>query len=361
MYITVGRKDIVVGPRGRLAFASVVVLIVHFFIFWGIASMRALPYNLPDQEDKAPPVEVEVYDQIPPPPPIPRHVVEPVPPVVPPKVEPKPVPQPQPQPQQAAAPPQTPQPQPVPEPPAAAPSLAIKTQPMQKVDVQAEQARQMSDTTLAQSNVDMPTLAPEPSKTRTKKRSDADSGIQGPASDVKSLTALNLHQASGSTATLTAKVAPSGLAAPSGGPGSPSGGGPAGGGALANFNGGQGMIGKGRGSLTQALQNHEYCNTAVAKGKSPPPNCNASGLSGETGLGLVDRPDLKKAAAQRDANLQYKTGSGNAAYWQRVSGSPSTGVQPNFRPDDHEPGAGAYSDPKDQRVMSGGGDSKSGN
>ncbi len=360
MYIRLGDREIKVGPRSRLAASTAIVLLVHFFVFWGIASMRDVAYNLPDHEDPAPPLEVEVYDiHEPPPTPVPVIKVEPRPVETPP--EPKPTPQPQQQQQQAAAPP--PVPQPVPEPPA--PQMAIKAQAVPQLNLQRDQARQLTQTQLADSQNDVP-LVDMPSH-NIKKRKDEEAGLQKPTSDVQSLNALNLHQATDAPPALAAAVAPSGLPAP----GNPASGGPAGGGtpsagggAMAGLKNGQGIVGKdmnGRGSLTQAMQNHDYCNQAVVKGKSPPPNCNMTGLSGQTNLGLIDRPDLKKAAAQRDANLKYKTGTGNSDYWNRVAGSPSTGIQPNFRPDDG-PQKGAYTDPKDQRVMAGGStDPKSGN
>lgn len=364
MYITVGRKDIVIGPKGRLAFSTTVVLIMHLLMFWGFAQLRPKIMDLPER-DYQPPMDVEVY-QIKEPPPEPVPVLKITPrEIQPPQVEPKPVPQPQPQVQEAAAAPaRATSVEPVPAPPSPVPSPAIKTQTIEKIELQQQQAKQLNQNIAANNTADLPTLE---SQTKTKQRKDEEAGLQKPVAGVTSLSSLNLHATPDSAPVLEADVAPSGLPAPGGG--SPGGGGsPAaggGGGSVAGLAGAQGIIGKdlkGRGSLTQAMQNHDYCAEAKIKGKTPPANCKTNALTGETSLGLVDRPDLQKAAGQRDANLQYKTGAGNSDYWNRVSGSPSTGIQPNFRPDDGVPHKGAYSNPKDERVMNGAKtDPKSGN
>ncbi len=355
MYITVGRKDIVIGPKGRLAFSTVVVLIMHLLVLWGLVQMRPRIYTFHYSDTEAP-LEVELY-QVKEPPPEPVPVVKLNPhQIVLPKVEPKPQPQ-----QQAAAP--APAAQPVPAPPSPAPDPAIKARPIEQIDLQQQQVKSFSQTVVA-NNADMPTLAPAPSLNKVKQRKDEEAGLVKPVTGVTGLSSLNLHAVPDTAPSLEADVAPSGLPAPSGGgkPGGSTAGG--GGGAAAGLAGAQGMIGKamnGRGSLTQAMQNHDYCAEARIKGQTPPPNCKMNALTGQADLGLVNRPDLQKAAAARDANLQYKTGSGNSDYWNRVGGGGSTGVQPNFRPDD-QPRKGAYSNPKDQRVMDGvNTDPKSGN
>lgn len=352
MYITVGRKDIEIGPRSRLVFSTTVVVLAHLLVLWGFAMMRTVPYDLPYKEDDTP-ISVDLYE-IPPPPPIqqpqpvidlvPRHIDVPRPQQTPARTEaaaanPAPVPAPQPQP---------------------APQIAVRAQ-TDDVDIEkpapltrAQQAALADSTVRAQV---VQTLG------KTKKRDD-DEGLQKPASaaDAQALNDLSLHQAANAPAMLDASVAPSGLNAPSGAQanaGGKPGGAPGGGGGGITI-GPDGFIGKGvkgRGSLTQAMQNHDYCNTTVVKGKTPPPNCDMADLNGRGNLGLIDRPDLKKAAAQRDANLKYKTTPGNSDYWGRVNGS----VSPKWQPDDQSR-KGAYSDPKDQRVMNGGNtDPKSGN
>ncbi len=353
MYITVGRKDIVIGPRARWAASTAVALFVHLLAVWGILSSWPKPYDMTDL-DTTPPEDVLIYEVPKPPEPQPKVIVQPRPQVTPREVQ---APQAEPKPEQAAAPPPSVVPQP--QPPTPAPQVAIKTQTVPQVDIQQNQSRQFTQDKLADATSDVPEIARP--HTTTKKKKDEDAGLQKPAADAGALSDLNLHQAANAPPALAAGVEPSGLSAPGAAAGGK--GAPAGAGALAGLNGAQGVVGKGmngRGSLTQAMQNHDFCNTAVAKGKSPPPNCDMAALSGQANLGLKNRPDLKAAAAAVDANRAYKTGAGNSDYWNRVGGSPSTGVQPNFRPEDHDPGPGAYSKPDDQDVMGGHANPKTG-
>ncbi len=106
----------------------------------------------------------------------------------------------------------------------------------------------------------------------------------------------------------------------------------------------------GRGQLTQAMQNHDYCVAQQTAGKPIPANCNMASLTGMKPTGLKPDADFQKAVAKKDANARYTQAAGNSDYWKRVNHVPATSDR-----DDDLPKPGSYTGAKDQRVMAGGG------
>jgi hypothetical protein len=161
---------------------------------------------------------------------------------------------------------------------------------------------------------------------------------------------IKLHEAPAPS--LQTVVAPSGLT-PDGSHlavGAPAniGGAAGGAAAAAGSAGGKNGLKGGRGALSQALQNDDYCLKAQRDGKPIPANCHMKALTEMAALSMKLDPHLQKEADAHAFQQKYKTTPGNAAYWNR-NNAPSTS---GFRvPDDDQ--AGAYTSAKDQRVMAG--------
>jgi outer membrane biosynthesis protein TonB len=308
-----------IDPRGRLGVAVALALVLHALFFWMLISEHQRAWNIHQvwqSEDEPLPVDLWTPSE-PRPQPEPVQVQAVKPHQVPPKPEtqPKTEPEPQPQPQPAvqAAPPQpTPQPQTQPEVYIPAPNPDVKPLTAPSATPAFEAPREIGMT----------------GKTKKKDRDDiqkADSAALGQMSD------LHLHQVPADAPVLSA-VAPSGLT-PTVDAGGAAGGASAGSGAgrLGNVQLPGGVNGtglKGRGAVSQALQNHDYCVDKQIDGKPIPKDC--------------DMPDLANELARR--NMIAKPG--NADYWDRVN-------HPIQDPghDDHRPRPGEYHTGKAARVQ----------
>jgi hypothetical protein len=157
---------------------------------------------------------------------------------------------------------------------------------------------------------------------------------------------LKLHEAPSQS--LQTVVAPSGLT-PDGthlAVGAPPGGSAIGGGALA---GGHNGLKGGRGILSQALQDDDFCLKAQRDGKPIPANCHMKSLTQMAGLTTKLDAHLQKEADAQAFQQKYKTQPGNQAYWNRNNVNSRPGSQLGEGDDQ----AGAYTDAKDQRVMAG--------
>lgn len=96
--------------------------------------------------------------------------------------------------------------------------------------------------------------------------------------------------------------------------------------------------------MQEALHFGNYCRGQQSRGEKPHPSCGLDDLASLSEIGPRD-PD--GVMARKDREQQYRTSPGNAEYWKRVNRSPS-----NYRVDE-PPNPGAYTNPKDQRGMSG--------
>jgi hypothetical protein len=352
MTVAVGERKVLIGQRERLAASITVALLVHMLVLWSLVTSR---YNEMDihvvYDDNV--VDAELYrpEPIPdiPPPPLPRPVhqlhQEPMTSWQPPVPQPAPSPSPQPAPQQAQA-------EPTP-----APDTQLKVAPRQVDNIQAinspvAKAIPQPQPALQNAPSSIPTVedTPSPTPMKAKKKEEEETldakrqiaNAPTPPSD------LNLHEASVPNVQLS-PVAPSGLTPNPASRLASGGGAPAGGAAGAAGGGGSGVVGlKGRGTATQALQNHENCITRQTAGKPIPVPCNMKDLASMTPTGPKADADFQAAAAKRDANLKYKTDPGNADYWKRVGHAPD---QYHNTEDFAKPGQ--YSSAKDQRVMAG--------
>jgi hypothetical protein len=298
------------------------------------------------------PVDTTLYRPEPIPEPVPplhqlrQEPIPAAPPVPRPEVEPAPSPQPQPSPQST---PQQAQIQPVPQP------TPQRVAPRQVDNVQAintptAKAIQQPQPTLQDAAANVPSVSDEPSPTpqKVKKKEEEqalDAKRQMTAAAVPAPSDLNLHETPVPSVSVS-PVAPSGLTPNPASRLAAGGGTPSAGGAAAP--GGQAGTGlKGRGSATQALQNHEDCVSRQTEGKPIPPSCKMKDYASMQSVGPRPDADFQAAAAQRDARRKYKTDPGNADYWNRVGHNPST-----FKPSENDhPTPGAYDSAKDQRVM----------
>ena len=346
--ITVAGRTVRLGEREKLAGATTIVLIMHALLIWGLAVMQPRPYNL--SEDRTQVIDTELYRIEPEQPPIPK--VEPVElrPVIHQQQAEQQQPPPQPQPQQQQAAPSPPAPQPTPA-PAPSPNLAVAPRPDDSFAPIKAPALQKPSTqpTLSNSST-VAEVAPEPNPNLKAKKKQDDGKVEAKseASLAHDSSDLKLHDAS--VADLTA-VTPSGLT-PHLTAGATAGGGAPGGARAGGAAGGGGINGvglNGRSGVTQALQNHESCAQLKIEGKPLPDSCKMTAMDQAAGLSMKPDAGLQAAAAQRDADLKYKTQAGNSDYWKRVNASP----QSRYEPGDGTPKPGQYSNPKDDKVMNG--------
>ncbi|ESQ84508.1 hypothetical protein AEAC466_09150 [Asticcacaulis sp. AC466] len=327
--------------RTRLVGTTAVVLVMHGLVLWSLILTHPKAWQLDHDMEEPPPVLVELWQAQPPPEP----KVQPV--VMPREVVPQPRDVPQPMqrdaprdiPKQTQTPQtQTPQtqaaeaapPQPVPQP--VAPSITLNI-PQEKPLVVAAPAVVP----------DVPAPARIPGRVK-KKTQDEVSAKHEDA--VTRMSDLNLHDAANVSLPALQAVKPSGLVA------APSAGGRLGSmGAPAGLPSGTGVLKGGRGQVSQALQNHGYCEATRQAGKPIPADCNMTDLAHQPPLGPRPDADLQAAVREKDTRLRYKSSPGNAEYWQRVNRAPT----PNDRHMDDEPKKGAYFNEHDQRIMGNGG------
>ena len=333
--------------RARLAGALLVVLLFHLCFLWILVNTRSDEWKSRLQDE-----EVTLIDTFEPPPPEPVVPIQKIKPV------PKPVQQTQPQPQpsqpdqQAAAPAPAVQPIPV----QATPQPVVEPKPVPApvpAPIPAVVVPQQKPApVVAPAAPPQPVAAPAPMPSmKIKKKSD--DVLQKPAVDsVANVDDLNLHQVQATDVPALDAVPASGLSdnkpsAPANAPG---------GGRLGAMNaqglpsGLNGVGLNGRGKLTQAMQNHDYCVAQQTAGKPIPGACDMASLTGMKPLGLKPDSNLQAAVAKKDADLRYQQAAGNDDYWKRVNHVPTT----SDRSDDL-PKPGSYTGAKDQRVMGGGG------
>jgi hypothetical protein len=339
--------------------ATTLVLLLHLLALWLLIVSYPKVVDLPDTdrdilhaELDQPPPEPEVQPllrlQL-----VPRPVPLPQPQ---PQTQPEPKPQAQQQPAAQAVPaPPTPQPVPQPTPEPAKPAPQVINRPQETFDTPRTQTLQArSDVKLQSPSVPNQTLEPE-SKTadiRLKKKQEEELEARQTTMTALAPAAVGdvkLHEAPSQT--LQTVVAPTGLT-PDGthlATGASQGGGlQAGGAAGGAADGSKTGIKGGRGVLSQALQNDDFCLKAQRDGKPLPVGCHMKSLTEMAALTTKLDPHLQKEADAHAFQQKYKTTPGNAAYWKRNSPTSNPGVRLS---DDDQ--AGAYTDPKDQRVLAG--------
>ncbi len=351
--LAVDDRRFVMGDRLRWTFATALVLVFHLLLLWVLIAANSQPYNLPDVDQDV--IQAELYQPQPPPPQ--------VQPVLKLQLVPRPVPPPQPQPQpqkqtlaQAAPAPVPAPPTPVPEaakplPPTPTPLPKVVNRPQETFDTPRTPTLQArADVKLQTVQAPDQTMDPESKtadiKLKKKEEEELEARQATALRPADTVGDLKLHEAPSQS--LQTVVAPSGLT-PDGnhlaiGTPSSAGGGLAGGAAAGGKNGLKG----GRGVLTQALQNDDYCLKAQRDGKPIPANCHLTGLTQMAALTAKLDPHLQKEADAHAFQQKYKTQPGNDAYWNRNNAPSNPGIR---LPDDDQ--AGAYTDPKDQRVMTG--------
>ena len=351
--VAIDDRRFTVGEPAQRIFATTVVLLLHVVLLWTL-TVTARPTIVFQDEDDHRVIQAELDEPVPPPEPervIPLqlvpHPVTPPQPQPKPQPQPNPEPQPQPQKQAAVAPvPAPPQPTPVPD----KPEPKVINRPQDTFDAPRQPVLQArSDVKLQNNQVSAPTVEPElqAANTRLKKKQDEElQARQTAPAVVQNFGDIKLHEAP-STGIQTV-VAPSGLT-PDGthlATGAP----PSGGGAAGASGGktGTGIKG-GRGGLTQALQNDDFCLKAQREGKPIPADCHMKGLTEMAALSMKLDPHLQKEADAHAFQQKYKTSPGNDAYWKRNSVNSRPGSQLGEGDDQ----AGAYTDPKDQRVLAG--------
>jgi len=344
--VAIDGRRFVLGDRAQKGFATAVVLVLHLLVFWAL--FIPLPVET-DQTDRDQDVIQAELDEPVPPPVIPVQLVPRQ--VAPPRPVPQPKPQPQPEPQKQAAVapvPAPPQPQPVPVPDKPQPKVIDR--PQETFDTPRQPTLQArSDVKLQNSQASAPAVEPElqAANTRLKKKQEEElEARQNSGAVVSTFNDVKLHEAP--TAGIQTVVAPSGL--------TPDGthlatGAPQSGGAVAGAAGGKtgtGLKG-GRGGLTQALQNDDFCLKAQRDGKPIPADCHMKGMTEMAALSMKLDPHLQKEADAHAFQQKYKTSPGNDAYWKRNNVNSRPGSQLGEGDDQ----AGAYTDPKDQRVLTG--------
>lgn len=358
--LIVNDRRFVFGDRARWATATALVLMLHLVVLWGLTVPLKFA-DLPDVDQDV--IQAELYQTPPPPDVQPVIPVELVPRPVPQPPQPRPQPEPQPQkPAQAAAAapapaPPTPQvqaqaqPQPQPTPAPAKPMPQVVNRPQDTFDTPRNPSLQArADVKLQSAQAPDQTLDPELKTANVKLKKKQEEELEAhqalTATAAANLGDIKLHDSSAPVQTV---VAPSGLT-PDGthlATGAPPAGG-AGGAAGAMAGNGKTGIKGGRGALTQALQNDDYCLKAQRDGKPIPANCHMKGLTEMAALTAKLDPHLQKEADDHAFQQKYKTSPGNAAYWKRNSPTSNPGVRLS---DDDQ--AGAYTSDKDQRVMAG--------
>jgi len=344
-------RRFVMGDRAQKAFATTVVLLFHVLILWVFLASTGRDMNMPDLSVDQDVIQAELYQPEPPEPQVqPVVPVQVVPrPVTPPKSVSQPQAQPQPQKQASVAPvpaPAQPQPTPVPD----KPQPQVVNRPQDVFDTPRQPTLQTrSDVKLQNSQATGQTLDPElqAANTKLKKKQEEElEARQTVTATASNVGDLKLHEAPSSS--VQTVVAPSGLT-PDGthlATGAPSAGGAAGAGAAA---GGKTGLKGGRGGLTQALQNDDFCLKAQRDGKPIPADCHMKGLTEMAALSMKLDPHLQKEADAHAFQQKYKTTPGNDAYWKRGNVNSRPGSQLGEGDDE----AGAYTDPKAQRVFTG--------
>jgi hypothetical protein len=350
--IAIDDRRFTVGERAQRAFAATVVLLFHVVLMMAL-TVTARP-DMKFKDDDRDLIQAELDEPVPPP--VPERVIplQLVPhPVTPPEPQPQPKtqvqPEPQPQKQAAVAPipaPPVPQPTPVPD----KPQPKVVNRPQDTFDMPRQPVLQaQSDVKLQNNQVAAPTVEPElqAANTRLKKKQEEElEARQAAPAVVSNFGDIKLHEAP--TTGIQTVVAPSGL--------TPDGthlatGAPQAGGGAAGASGGKTGTGikGGRGGLTQALQNDDFCLKAQRDGKPIPADCHMKGLTEMAALSMKLDPHLQKEADAHAFQQKYKTTPGNDAYWKRNS----VNSRPGSQLGDEDDQAGAYTDPKDQRVLTG--------
>lgn len=352
--LVVNDRRHVLGERARWISATALVLMLHLVVLWGLTVPLKFA-DMPDVDQDV--IQAELY-QMPPPPE--------VQPVIPVELVPRPVPAPRPQPQSQPQPQaqklaqSTPAPAPVPAPPApqvqpspepAKPMPQVVNRPQDTFDTPRNPTLQArADVKLQSAQAPDQTLDPELKaanlKLKKKQEEDLEAHQTLTATAAANVGDIKLHDSSAPS--FQTVVAPSGLTPDGTHLATGASGGPAGGAAgAATGNGKTGLKG-GRGSVSQALQNDDYCLKAQRDGKPIPANCHMKSLTEMAALTTKLDPHLQKEADAHAFQQKYKTTPGNDAYWKRNSPTSNPGVR---LPDDDQ--AGAYTSAKDQRVMAG--------
>ena len=327
--------------RARLAGAVLLVLLFHALFLWVLVNTHSDTWNVRELVEDELPVPIELWQPTPPPEPVPL-----------PKPVPRPVEQQQPQPEQQQA-------QPAPSaPPAAVPQPVVQPQPAPVVTPQPVVQPQPVPAVVVPQEKPAPVVAPvappqpvaapdlPPSIKLKKKTREA---VQKMTADSTAADDLHLHEALTTDVPAIQNVPSSGLSPKPSAP-------PAPGGRLGAMqaqglpSGIDGVGLNGRGKLTQAMQNHDYCVAQQTAGKPIPATCDMAGLNGMKSQGLKADAALQAAVAKKDATARYTQASGNSDYWKRVNHVPTT----SDRSDDL-PKSGSYTGAKDQRIMAGGG------
>lgn len=318
--------------RARLAGVLVVVLLFHACFLWILINTRSDTWNVHELVEDDLPIPIELWTPPPPEPPV-VPIEQPVP-----KPETQPETQPQPQPQQQQA-------QPAPAPQAAAPQPVVQPTPTPAVVVPQEKPVPV----VAPVAEPQPVPAPVPN---IKVRKEAPVVLKKKVEEAAANTSdLNLHEVQAVNIPALQAVPSSGLAPKPSAQAPAAPGGRLGAMQAQGLPGGVSGVGlNGRGQLTQAMQNHDYCVAQQTAGKPIPASCNMVALSGMKSTGLKPDADFQAAVAKTDANARYTQAAGNSDYWKRVNHVPTTSDR-----DDDLPKQGAYTNAKDQRIMGGGG------
>jgi hypothetical protein len=314
--------------RSRLTGSIVLALVLHGLLFWMLVATHPEIWNLDSQFIEEPFLPAEIWDV--PPPPKPEVKPAPVPVIVPREVQQPETPQPV-----DEAPRETEQ-----APPAVVPQPVVQPQPVKPITVTIPKEKPL-DLTAPATVADAPPSPSMSARAKKKAQEELDAKAQETVGQVSD---LNLHETPNINVPALQKVAPSGLA-------------PAGGGGRlgamqppAGLPSGTGTLKGGRGQVTQALQNHDWCVSTQKSGKPLPADCQMTDLASQKNLGPKPDAGLQAAVAKKDKTLRYKTSAGNDAYWNRVTHVPTAADQR-----DQAPQPGAYSNAKDQRNMGNGG------
>lgn len=339
-----GRLD----RRSRLGSAIAFAVLLHLLLLWLLLAEHPRPWDMPHWQDETPPPPVDLWT---PAEPVPEEATPPnVPRVTPHEIPtpeaPKPQPQTEPQPQASPKTETDIQPQ-----PALAPSPSVPS-------VQPSPAPQITVPTPTPDVKPLPTVAPAPvadtprstSMSLKTKKKDQDDNLQKMEAAPGQVSDLNLHQVPADIPTLSAATpsgatpaTPGSAGSRAGAAGSAAGGAAAGGGKAGGLPGGLSGLGlNGRGALSQALQNHDYCVDKQINGKPIPKDCHMPDLASAKPLGPKPVPQFDAELARRKAMAQ----PGNADYWRRVNQGAADPAH-----DDHRPRPGEYQSGKAARVM----------
>lgn len=310
--------------RSRLAGAIVLALILHGLLFWMLVATHPEIWNLDSQFIEEPFLPAEIWD-VPPPKPEPEVKPEPVPVIVPRDVQQPDTPQPV-----DEAPRQMEQ-----APPAVVPKPVVQPQPVKPITVTIPKEKPL-DLTAPATVADAPPSPSMSARAKKKAQEELDAKAQETVGQVSD---LNLHETPDINIPALKKVAPSGLAPATGGGGrlgamSPPAGLPS----------GVGTLKGGRGQVTQALQNHDWCVSTQKAGKPLPADCQMTDLASQKNLGPKPDAGLQAAVAKKN----YMSKPENSDYWDRVVQVPSA-----KGPRDDGLKRGAYTDPKAQRMQNG--------